>query len=389
MYKRNVKVLSLFNFLIGFSLFAPLAIIYFSQVSGSYVLGTSVFGIIMLSSAIFEVPTGTWSDKVGRKTTIILGTIARLIAFSLYATGLSYWWLVAGAIMEGMSRSFYSGNNEALLYDSLADEQKQESYAEFQGKVSSTEQLAMGISAILSGLIIFFPFSYLLWFSVFVQGLMLVICYWLIEPGHHPGKEANIYAHIKEAFLLFVTNKKLRLLSLASILSYSIGELKWEFNSAFVASVWPAWAIGIARTIPSFGSSISFYFSGKLIRKFKALKILLAGNIYGKAVNLVALSFPSVISPFIMSTTSFLHGVRSIAQSTLMQNEFTNHQRATMSSLNSLGGSVLYFVFSLLLGGLADLWGPARALIVLTIISAPAIWIYWILFKRDRDLRLS
>ena len=48
MYRKNVKLLSIFNFLIGFSPFAPLAIIYFSKVSGSFTLGASIFGIIML-----------------------------------------------------------------------------------------------------------------------------------------------------------------------------------------------------------------------------------------------------------------------------------------------------------------------------------------------------
>jgi len=383
-YHKNVRLLSIFNFLIGFSLFAPLAIIYFSKVSGSFTLGTSVFGIIMLSSAIFEVPTGVWSDKVGRKYTVVLGSWARVAAFILYAIGLSYWWLVVGAVMEGLSRAFYSGNNDALLYDSLADEQNQENYDEFQGKVSSTEQFAMGISAVLSGLIVFFSFNYLLWFSVLIQICMLGVSYFMIEPKHHSLKNTNVFAHIKEAVYLFIHNKKLRLLSLASILGYSIGELKWEFNSAFVATVWPAWAIGISKTLPSFGASISFYFSGKLIKKFQALKILLFGSIYGKVVNLLSLIFASVLSPLIMSTTSFLHGVNSIAKKTLMQKEFTNHQRATMSSLNSLGGSVGFFFMSLVLGGLADLMGPAKALIVMTLIGLPEIFIYWLLFKREK-----
>jgi nitrate/nitrite transporter NarK len=87
-----------------------------------------------------------------------------------------------------------------------------------------------------------------------------------------------------------------------------------------------------------------------------------------------------------MSTTSFLHGVKSIAQSTLMQYEFTDHQRATMASLNSLGGNVGYFVMSLVLGGLADALGPAKALIILTVISLPVIYIYWVLFRRDNEV---
>jgi MFS family permease len=386
MFRKNIRLLSIFNFLIGFSLFAPLAIIYFSRVSGSYTLGTSVFGIIMLSSAIFEVPTGILSDKVGRKYTVVLGSWARVLAFVFYAIGLSYWWLVIGAVFEGLSRAFYSGNNDALLYDTLADEHKQEDYDEFQGKVSSTEQLAMGISAILSGLIAIFSFHYLLWFSVIIQASLLFVSYFLVEPHFRKKLDTNLFAHTKEAVSLFISNKKLRLLSLASILSYSISELKWEFISAFVATVWPIWAIGISKTIPSFGAALSFYFSGKLIRKFKAVTILLFDSVYGKVISFVSLLFPTVFSPFLMSTPSLLYGVSSVAEKTLMQHQFSDHQRATMSSLNSLGGSVGFAVMSLVLGGLADSFGPAKALVILTIIGLPVIYLYWKIFKNDRDL---
>lgn len=385
-FRKNIRLLSIFNFLIGFSLFAPLAIIYFSKVSGSFTLGTSVFGIIMLSSAIFEVPTGIWSDKVGRKYTVVLGSWARVTAFIFYAIGLSYWWLVVGAIFEGLSRALYSGNNDALLYDTLADEHKQDSYDEFQGKVSSTEQLAMGISAVLSGLIAIFSFHYLLWFSVLIQISLLTVSYFLIEPRFRTKKDTNVYAHVKEAIHLFINNKKLRLLSLASILSYSISELKWEFNSAFVATVWPVWAIGISKTLPSFGASLSFYFSGKLMRKFKAIKILLFDSIYGKTISLISLIFPTAFSPLLMSTPSLLYGVGNVAEKTLMQHEFSDHQRATMSSLNSLGGSVGFAIMSLVLGGLADAFGPAKALVILTIVGLPVVYLYWVIFRNERNL---
>jgi hypothetical protein len=75
-----------------------------------------------------------------------------------------------------------------------------------------------------------------------------------------------------------------------------------------------------------------------------------------------------------------------VAEKTLMQHEFSDHQRATMSSLISLGGSVGFAIMSVILGGLADLMGPAKALIVLTAISLPIIYLYWRLFKNDRKI---
>lgn len=389
MLYKNIKLLSIFNFLIGFSLFAPLAIIYFSKVSGSFTLGASIFGITMLSSAIFEIPTGVLSDKVGRKYTIILGSWARVLAFVFYALGFSYWWLVVGAILEGISRSFYSGNNDALLYDTLADNNRTSDYQEFQGKTSSTEQLAMGLSALLGGLIANFSFSYLMWLSVIAQIAMLIISYMFIEPKSRKIVDTNTYTHIKEAVSLFIHNKKLRLLSLASILGYSTSELGWQFKSAFIVTVWPIWAIGISRMLPSFGASLSFYFSGKLIKRFKEINIILFDSVYGKLISFISLIFPSIFSPILMSTPSFLFGVTTVAENTLMQREFTDHQRATMSSLNSLGGSIGFAIMSLILGGLADVMGPAKALIVLTIIGMPTIYLYWIIFRNDKRMQFN
>ena len=387
MYRKNIRLLKIFNFLIGFSLFAPLAIIYFSKVSGSYTLGASIFGITMLASAFFEVPTGIWSDRVGRRGTIILGSWARVLAFILYAIGLSYWWLVAGAILEGLSRSFYSGNNDAFLHDTLADDGLEGDYDEHLGKTSSTEQLASGIAAAAGGIMASISFGYLIWISVVSQIVMLVVSYQFTEPKTRTHVKFNIYAHLREALKLFVSNKKLRLLSIGSIISFSFNEMMFQFRATFITMVWPLWAIGFANVISNFGASLSFYYSKKIIRKFKEANILLFKTIWGKAIGLVGYGYPTVFSPVLMSTNSLLYGVSSVAESKLMQTEFSDHQRATMSSLNSLGGSIGFAIMSLVLGNLADAMDPAKALLTLNIISLPIIYLYWLLFKNNREVR--
>ena len=386
MYQKNVRLLSIFNFLIGFSLFAPLAILYFAKVSGSYALGALVFGITMLASAVFEVPTGVWSDRVGRKGTIILGSWARVLAFVFYAIGLSYGWLVVGAILEGVSRALYSGNNDAFLHDTLSDEGLEHQYDDYLGKTSSTEQLAYGISAILGSVIASFSFSYLLWISVGFQILMLTVSYLFTEPKARTKKTTNVYAHLREALTLFFTNKKLRLLSWSSAMGNAFGEAGYQFRAAFVASLWPVWAIGLSSVLSSFGASLSFFFSGKLIRTFSAIKLLLTGSIYGKAVNFAAYLFPNFFSPLLLTTTSLFYGASEVAKNTLMQKEFSEHQRATMASLNSLFGSILFTIVFVSLGLFAISIAPAKALVILTIASLPTTYLLWVIFRNDRRI---
>ena len=118
----NIRILKWFNFFTDFKLYAPIAILYFAQVSGSFALGMSVFAISTIASAIFEVPTGIYSDFIGRRRTVIWGAFFAVLFAIFYAIGQSYWFLVIGAVFEGLSQAFYSGNNDALLYDSLYEQ---------------------------------------------------------------------------------------------------------------------------------------------------------------------------------------------------------------------------------------------------------------------------
>jgi len=385
MYKKNIHLLKIFNFLIGFSLFAPLAIIYFSRVSGSYTLGASIFGITMLASAIFEVPTGIWSDRVGRRVTIILGSWTRVIAFILYAIGLSYWWLVAGAILEGLSRSFYSGNNDTLLHDTLADDGMEGDYDEHLGKTTSTEHMAYGISGLLGGIVASISFAYVMWLSVVSQAIMLYISYKFVEPKLRSHLDTNLFAHIKEAVKLFVHNKKLRLLSITDAISFSTGEVSFQFRSAFLQSVWPLWAIGIVSTLTSIGASLSFHFSSKIIRKVGSEKMILIRSIYGKISSLIAYGIPSVYSPLIVITPSIIYGAGQVAKNELMQREFSDHQRATMSSLNSFISNIGFAIMSVAIGLFPDFTSPATALFTMTLISIPIIPLYYQIFKGRND----
>ncbi len=372
---KNIKILTWFNFLSDFKLYAPIAVIYFTKVTGSYALGMSIFSIAMISSAILEIPTGIFSDYIGRKKTIILGSIASIVCVVLYAVGGSYWMLVFGALFEGLSRSFYSGNNDALLHDTLSDMGKRHEYHIYFGKTSSMFQFAGVASAVLGGFIATWSFPLLMWLSILPQVAGLFLGFGIIEPQKR-GSSGNIYSHLSESIKYFLKNKKLRVLSLSSIVGYSTGEAAYQFQAAFFNTLWPLWAVGLARTISSIAAASSFYFAGKVIHKFKEIPLLIFGNLFGRFLNLSALFFVSIVSPILMASTSLLFGIVTVARENLLQKEFTEDQRATMGSLNSFATSIFFAIFSLAIGFFADKIGGVRALIMINIVQFIPIFLY-------------
>lgn len=381
---KNIRLLAWFNFFLEFRLYAPVAIIYFSKVTGSYALGMSVFSVAMLASAIFEVPTGVFSDMIGRKKTVVFGAVASLLSVLFYAWGGNYLILLVGAVVEGLARSFYSGNNDSLLHDTLLETKQTKQYAEFKGKTDSVMQVALGIAAVVGALIAHWSFPLVMWLSVLPAFVGLVVSFSLIEPKIIEKEKGNIYAHLRKAVDGFRKNNKLRTLSIASVISYAGSESSYQFSSAFIQTLWPIWAIGVYKALTNTGAAVSLYFSGRLIERFGEYKLWITGKSYSLVASTLSLVFPTVASPLIMATSSVFYGTSSVASNTLKQAEYTQEQRSTMASLNSLLGSIAFAVVSFCLGLAADLLTPAKALLILKVFALVSLIMLWRLFKEGK-----
>ncbi len=376
MVKRNIRLLAWFNFFLDFRLYAPVAILYFTKVTNSFAFGMSIFSVVMVSSALMELPTGILSDRIGRKQTLLCGAVASAFAIVFYAVGGIYAMLFIGAILEGTSRAFFSGNNEALLYDTLAEDNQANAYQEIYGKVSSTSQVALAISAILGGIIASASYSGVMWLSLIPQVLNIGLAFSLVEPRIHRPIETNPYQHLQSSFRNIVRNPKLRTLSIASSLSFAIGETAFQFRPAFIEMLIPTWAIGVPRTLSNIGAAFSFYFAGGLIRRFGEFRLLIGGMFLSQLTHLGSLLVFSPLSPVLMSATSLFFGVNTVSVNGLMQSEFTSEQRATMGSISSFGGSLLFAVASFGIGALADRVGVVNALMITTLLGFIPIWLY-------------
>jgi MFS family permease len=383
MVNKNIKLLSWFNFFTEFRPYGAIAVIYFAHVTGSYALALAVYSVSYISSSIFEVPTGLLSDIVGRKGTIVFGAFFSTLSIVFYALSGSFAVLAIGATLEGLAQSLFSGNNEALLFDTLKETNNEKSFPEWFGKTSSLFQVALGISAFIGGFIANWSLSFVMWVSVIPQALGFLVTLFLSEPTVHGSeKNSNIFSHLNEAIKRFKESYSLRLLSIGSIWDYSVNETAFQFLPAFYQTLWPLWAIGVVRSLSYAGSAMSYWLSGSLIKRFNAFRILIAGQIYSRIVGIIGSLYPTVISPILISSSALFKGVNHTASKTLIQQRFTDQQRATMGSLNAFVSGIIFAVFAYLLGKFADVHGPAAAILLANILVLPNIVLYWFAYKK-------
>ncbi|MGN9766507.1 MFS transporter [Micromonospora sp. SD12] len=372
---RNVRLLGWFNFLGDFRMYGPIMVIYFAQVTGSYTAAASLLALKKLSCAAFEVPTGVLSDRLGRRGTMIAGAVVMVAAHLGYAGASGYGLLLAAVVLEGLAASLWSGNNAALLYDTLLAADREAEFPRHSGRVNSMFQLALALAAAVGGVVAgVWSLRAVVVLSVVPQVLCVLVALQVREPRVRGPLESSVLVHLGSALRGIRRNPVLRRMTLVSALRYS-SESAAQLSPVFVAGLWPLWALGVWRTFGHGVAFVGFRVSGRVIGRVGAARTLLFGESFNNLANFVALVKPTVFSPVLLGSPAY--GISTIAQETLLQREFTDRERATMGSLGSLLGSVLYAFVAVGVGLVTDRWGIVAGLLAIQAVALVALPFAW------------
>lgn len=360
---HNTKTFQWFNFLHGFQLFSPIAIIYFAATTGSYAAAASLLSVAFIAQLLFEIPAGVVSDGYGRKQAVTLGAISYMLAITFYAIGGNYWFVFTGAILEGLRGALFSGNNDSLLYESSLQDGG-EKYHHDMAKTEKYFHFAATISAVIGGLVAIASLRWVFIFTLLPASAMVIASFFLIEPRHEVSIEKKSHLHILEALRYIKQNSKLRIIGLAASMNFGFGHAMFGLQSAFVNTIWPIWAVGISRALSGLFATLSFSLSGKVIDKLGPLKTVFISGVWSRALSFIGLIYPTIASPAVLSVTSLSFGSGTVAESTLLQREFNGRQRATLGSITSVVGSFWFAIGSISLGFLADHIGLQKSLLI-------------------------
>ncbi|MFA5894856.1 MAG: MFS transporter [Candidatus Shapirobacteria bacterium] len=179
--KNNIRLAYILSFVS--ELYFPISIWLFYYLR---YLTFSEIGILtavkLLSAIIFEVPTGVFADKVGRKKAIVISFFLYGLVMFGFAGVSVFWMFIVLDIFKALSSAFYSGSMEALVYDTLKEEGQEEHYDKVVANMESIAWIGLFVSSVLGG------FLYYVWFRspYLVQGTLYIIsgiiALGLIEP---------------------------------------------------------------------------------------------------------------------------------------------------------------------------------------------------------------
>ena len=150
MFKKVLPLSSiLFLRFLGLFLVLPVLSVYALDLEGAtpFLVGIIVGGYA-LTQAIFQVPFGTMSDKIGRKPTILFGLIIFLIGSLICAYSTDIYMLMIGRFLQGAGA--IGSVATAMIADLVEENSRGKAMAIMGGFIALSFAFAMGLGPVIA-----------------------------------------------------------------------------------------------------------------------------------------------------------------------------------------------------------------------------------------------
>ena len=373
MIERNIKLLKWDNFFCGLYALSMVLVIYFENITKSYAQAMLIYSISSIVKVAMEIPTGIFSDKIGRKKTIILSSLLFFITSFIWAFAGSLdnvLLLYVGAVIFGISDAFLSGTNEALMFETMEELKKQDNFDVLFSQCNGWLQVGFVCSSIIAAIVIyFFDMEVLAWFSIIPMMISFFIALWYVEPKVYNRRKDITSVKVFIASLKDIyANRKAFLFSLLDVMENALGMSCHRFEVAYFNTLIPLWAVNFARLLKQVTGVISFFMISK-IKSLGASRILFGSMIGNAFVRVLGLVIDNVLTPFVMSSVNLFYGTAETIRKDILQHEFTTKQRATMGSIVSFFSNIVMAILMYILGYVADVYTPYCAICVVVVIK--------------------
>ena len=147
----NLWKITVLQILRWFLIFMPIVVVFYTENGLSMKEIMVLQAVYSLTMVLFEVPSGYFSDTIGRKNSLVLGTVLGTCGFAVYSVSYSLAGFLAAEIALGVGQSFISGTDSALLYDTLCELGDEEAFIKKQGRLTASGNFSEALAGIAGG----------------------------------------------------------------------------------------------------------------------------------------------------------------------------------------------------------------------------------------------
>ena len=327
----NIKVLNVISTL--FFLYRGLSL------SEIFIL-SAIWGV---ASVLSEVPSSYLADRWGRKKTIIAGIVLSLIHWIIFIFANNFYAFIIGIIFASVQYSFFSGTDDAIIYDSNKELGRKESGLKSLGKYYSARSIfkifAPLVGAFIAQNLLGWQFVVILSIDAVATVVAFIIACRLTEPNHYMDVEEMEVGVLKDAWKLIKSDKTIIRAVFSRVLVFLSMFIIWRFHQKFfvdigVSILWLGVAWSLIHVVSFlFTQNIEKFINHKLLNK----KINLLNDLVLLVVAIFVIglffSFNKYVFLFLFGLTTIFEMARWPLYSEFYNRRSKSFNRATTLSL--------------------------------------------------------
>ncbi|MEH7464310.1 MFS transporter [Bacillus thuringiensis] len=346
---HNISILFWVQFFGTISFLQPVMTLFYIEKG---LTAANIFIVMMCWSVavlIGEIPAGVYADRFGAKLSFLTGSIIKTVSISILLLSDNLWLFCVYSLLNGLSVTFFSGADEALIYESLKESNEQHLMDQAMGKIQSAGFISMLIAVIFDS---YFAkdlreeqFTLLIVLGIIFHLIELALLFYIKSPEKLSSYREESFSQIIEGIRVIRKAPQLLIMFLnVSLVFISASAVYDAFNQPlFTNAGLPVFAIGIMYALAAILGYFSSISIGWLTSRFSrtmllnvtgglAVSGLLLSTFFGDTLWVVLGAF------FILR---FVRAIRYPIYSQLSNDIIPSHVRATTISLLSVLDSIL------------------------------------------------
>jgi len=212
-----------------------------------------LYAIRELVINVFEVPSGFFADKFGRKKSLVGSFLFYIASFLVFHFSTSFWLFLIAFVLFGLGDAFRSGTHKGMIMDYLKINDWGSQKIDYYGHTRSWSQKGSALSSLLAGLLVFYSGQYgnIFLYSVipYLLNFFLIISYpQVLDQSFKQKKEqksTGFELSLKSLFQIIKQARVLKIINTSALHSAYLKSLKDYIQPLLV---------NVALIIPVFAS---------------------------------------------------------------------------------------------------------------------------------------
>jgi len=239
-YSRNVKTYYLYSTFAELLILGPILVLFLVAKGLSFTEIMVLQSISAIAVVLFEVPTGAVADKIGRKESILLGSLLWAVSLGIYVVGNSFPMFMLAEVIFSLGATFKSGADNALIYDSLKVMGREKEFQSIEGKARSFALYAQAIGSIIAGFVYEVNVNLPFLISVLFMVVTIIISLRFKEPpieGKVGKYGINYIDQIKESGKFILSHEKIKAIIIFTMMFFIFYRTAFFYYQPYMEAV--------------------------------------------------------------------------------------------------------------------------------------------------------